>query len=237
MNYLSLLSTIVAFIFAGAVLARWRYKKPPHLLLWGTGLIFYGLGTLTEVILSVAFSPWVLKLWYLTGAMLTAAWLGQGTVYLLVRKRGVANALMVVLGLASLLAVILVALAPVTASAAAYKVNLPASAQYKEILTRSGPIILLTILLNIYGTIALVGGALYSAYLFWRKSILLNRMLGNLLIAGGALMPAMAGSFVKAGLVDWLYVSELIGVVLMYAGFMLATAPQPVKSPRAAPAD
>jgi hypothetical protein len=235
MNYLPLLSTVVTFIFAAAVLARWRYKKPPHLLLWGAGLIFYGLGTLSEVILSVTFSPWVLKLWYLTGAMLTAAWLGQGTVYLLVRKRGVADALMVALGLVSLLAAILVALAPVTG--AAYNVSLPASEQYKDILVRSGLITLLTILLNIYGTIALVGGALYSAYLFWRKSILVNRMLGNLLIAAGALMPAMAGSFVKAGLVDWLYASELIGVVLMYSGFLLATAPQPVKKPQVAPAD
>ena len=230
MNYLPLLSTIITFVFAAAVLARWRHKKPRHLLLWGIGLIFFGLGTLSEVILSVTFSPWVLKLWYLTGAMLTAAWLGQGTIYLLVRKRGVADALMVALGLVSLLAVILVALAPVTPAAAAYNTSLPASEQYKDILVRNGLITLLTILLNIYGTIALVGGALYSAYLFWRKSILFNRMLGNLLIAAGALMPAMAGSFVKAGLVDWLYASEFLGVVLMYAGFMLATATQPVKS-------
>ena len=236
MNYLSLLSTIVTFIFAAAVLARWRYKKPRHLLLWGIGLIFYGLGTLSEVILSVTYSSGVLKLWYLTGAMLTAAWLGQGTVYLLVRRRGVANALMLALGLVSLLALVLVALAPVSPAAASYNVDLPASAQYKEILIRNGLITLLTILLNIYGTIALVGGALYSAYLFWRKSILVNRMLGNLLIAAGALMPAMAGSFVKAGLVDWLYISELLGVVLMYTGFMLATAVQPVKGQQPSPA-
>ena len=36
-------------------------------------------------------------------------------------------------------------------------------------------------------------------------------MIGNILIAAGALMPAMAGGFVRAGLVDWLYVSELLG--------------------------
>jgi hypothetical protein len=32
--------------------------------------------------------------------------------------------------------------------------------------------------------------------------VLLNRMIGNVLIAAGALAPAMAGSFVKMGLVD-----------------------------------
>ena len=89
----------------------------------------------------------------------------------------------------------------------------------------------LTIILNIYGTITLVGGALYSAWLFWRKKILLNRMLGNMLIAAGALMPAMAGTFLRLGLVDWLYVSEFLGVVLMYAGFSLATSSNPVRKP------
>lgn len=235
MNYIPLLSTIISFLFAGSVLARWRYKKPPYLLLWGIGLIFYGLGTLCEVILSVTFSPWLLKLWYLTGAMLTAAWLGQGTVYLLVRKRGVANALMVALGLVSLLSLFLVATAPITDAAALYDVSRPASEQYKEILTRNGLMVFLTILLNVYGTIGLVGGALYSAFLFWRKSILVNRMLGNLLIAAGALMPAMAGSFVRAGMVDWLYFSELLGAILMYAGFMLATAARPLKNQQPAP--
>jgi hypothetical protein len=88
---------------------------------------------------------------------------------------------------------------------------------------RHGVTLILTILLNIYGTITLVGGAIYSAYLFWRKSILADRMIGNLFIAGGALMPAMAGSFIKAGLLDWLYLSEMIGVVGMYIGFVLAT--------------
>ncbi len=40
----------------------------------------------------------VFRLWYLFGAILVAAWLGQGTVYLLVKPRW-ANILMIVLGI------------------------------------------------------------------------------------------------------------------------------------------
>jgi hypothetical protein len=223
MIYLSIFSTIITFVFAAAVLARYRYKRPKHLLLWGIGLILYGIGTLCEVILSFTFNALALKLWYLAGAMLTAAWLGQGTVYLLVRKRGVADALMVILAIVSLAALVLVLAAPVTSAAASFNISKPVSEQYRDILERNGMMIALTILLNIYGTITLVGGAILSAYLFWRKQVLVNRMVGNILIAVGALMPAMAGSFVRAGLVDWLYVSEFLGVVLMYAGFLQAT--------------
>ncbi len=228
MHIFSILATIVSFIFAAAVFKRWSYKKPKHLLLWGIGLVLFGLGTLSEVVLSYTFSPFWLKLWYLCGAMLTAAWLGQGTVYLLVRRRRLADLLMVFLAAASLLSLGLMIAAPLTSTAAQFQVTRPVSEQYKEILVRTGPVILMTILLNVYGTLTLVGGAIYSAFLFWRKKVLANRMTGSLLIAAGALLPAMAGSLVQAGLVDFLYLSEFVGVVLMYAGFLLATAEKPV---------
>lgn len=231
MNYISILSTIVTVIFAIAVFNRYRKRKGTHLLLWGIGLVFYGLGTFTEVVLSITFNELALKVWYLSGAMLTAAWLGQGTLHLLVRKRGIASTLTIILLIVSVLAAILVFTTPLTPAAAAYDTGRPASEQYKEIMTRNSLTIALTILLNIYGTITLVGGAIYSAYLFWRKRVLLNRMAGNILIAAGALMPAIGGTFVQAGLVDWLYLSEFLGVILMYAGFMQATARQPVAEP------
>ena len=221
MNYIPYLSTIVTFAFAVAVYNRYRQRGGLHLLFWAIGLFFYGLGTLSEVILSLTFNSIVLKIWYLTGAMLTAAWLGQGSVHLLIRKGNTAQITTWVLAAVSALALFLVLLAPTLNGA--YDVSHPASEQYKEILTRNGLIILLTILLNIYGTLALVGGAIYSAFLFWRKKVLANRMFGNILIAAGALSPAMGGSLLKAGLADMLYVSEFIGAVLMYIGFMLAT--------------
>jgi hypothetical protein len=223
MHYLPFLSTVVTFAFAIAVFNRYLRRRGPHLLMWTIGLVFYGLGTLAEILLAFSFSGLVLKMWYLGGAMLTAAWLGQGTVHLLIRRRGVAWTLTGILAAVSVLVTALVLSAPLTSAAAYYNVTKAISSQYKFILTRSGIITAFTILLNIYGTLTLVGGAIYSAIIFFRKHILVNRMIGNVLIAVGAMAPAMAGSFVKMGLVDGLYLSELLGVVLMYIGFIQTT--------------
>ena len=224
MNYISGLSTLVTFVFTYAVFRRYQLKGGTHLLFWSVGLLLYGLGTLSELILSFTFNEMILKLWYLTGAMLTAAWLGQGSIQLLVRKHNWARILSYVLVAVSVLSLLLIFRAPLTGAEASYNVAGSASEQYKAILTRGGLTIFLTIILNIYGTLGLVGGAGYSAFLFWRKKVLAGRMIGNLLIALGALFPAMAGTLVKAGFVDALYISEFFGAIIMFVGFLSATA-------------
>ncbi len=236
MHYLPILSTIITFAFAAAVFNRFRVRHGAHLLFWGIGLVLYGIGTLTEVISIFTFSAIALKLWYLSGAMLTAAWLGEGTINLLVRRRGVAPTLNIILIVASLLALVLVLLAPITSAAASFNTTQPLSAQYRDILVRPTMVVVLTILLNTYGTFTLVGGAIYSAYIFWRKHVLFNRMVGNILIAAGAILPAIGGSFIKIGLPDFLYLSEFLGVILMYIGFIQATIPTHAKEASPAPA-
>ena len=99
------------------MLKRYLGRKGEHLLLWGIGLILYGLGTFSEVILGFTFNALVLKIWYLSGAMLTAAWLGQGTIHLLVRRRNIAWGLTAFLGAVSAVAIALVFSAPLTAAA------------------------------------------------------------------------------------------------------------------------
>jgi hypothetical protein len=230
MHYLPIFSTIITFAFAAAVFSRFKVRHGAHLLLWSIGLVLYGIGTLTEVISIFTFSPLALKLWYLSGAMLTAAWLGQGTINLLVRRRGIVPTMNVILIIVSLLAVVLVLAAPITSAAASFNTSQPLSAQYKDILTRSGIVVLLTILLNIYGTFTLVGGAIYSAYIFWRKRVMFNRMVGNILIAAGAILPALGGTFIQMGMPDFLYLSEFLGAILMYIGFLQATVTVPVKN-------
>ncbi len=224
LRFLPFVSTLVTIAFAALVLQRYFQRRGTHLLVWAIGLGLYALGTAMEAVLALAFHPLALKAWYLAGAMLTAAWLGQGTMFLLVRRRGVALAFLGALTLLSAIGAWSVISAPIMGGA--YNILIPASAQYRAILTRPGAVIALTIVLNMYGTLLLVGGALWSAWLFWRKQVLLHRVVGNVLIAAGALAPALGGTFLRLGLADWLYLSELVGAAIMFVGFLQATSPQ-----------
>jgi hypothetical protein len=93
----------------------------------------------------------------------------------------------------------------------------------------SGGVRTLTPIFNSFGTLALVGGAVWSAILFARKRVLVHRVAGNVLIAVGALMPALGGSFSRFGLGTILYGSELLGAILMFIGFLLSTKPSAAK--------
>ena len=226
-NWLPLFSTIITFIFAFFVFRRWSSRRPAHhLLLWGLGLVLYGLGTFAEFYATRAWSPTMFRLWYLCGAILTAAWLGQGTVYLLVRRRYVAHGLMAILFLGSLFAVFMLWSTPLP-GAGTFSTSVALSDQYKHILPEGARVRLLTPFFNIYGVITLIGGAIYSAFLFWRKRILPNRVLGNVLIALGALSPAIGGTLARLGTTGLLYGSELIGAVVMFVGFQLAVSRKP----------
>ena len=226
---LPLASSILAFVFAGAVFKRF-FSRPGHnhLFVWGIGLVFYGIGGACEAFTGAfGFDPTVLKIWYLFGAILVAAWLGQGTVFLLARDRWV-RLTMIVLAVASLLATVAVVLAVVNP---AYQVG--AELTGKAFTTTW--VRMLTPFFNIYGTVTLTGGALYSAWLFWRKRVLPNRMIGNILIATGAMAPAFGGALNRFGL-PGLYIGEFFGVFLMYIGFLQTTAPAVAPAPTSAPA-
>ncbi|MBN1579848.1 MAG: hypothetical protein JXA89_04035 [Anaerolineae bacterium] len=73
------------------------------------------------------------------------------------------------------------------------------------------------------GTVTLVGGATWSSWLFWRKRVLLHRTIGNILITVWAMLPAFGGTFSCFGVPAALYLGELFGAVLMFAGFIRAT--------------
>jgi hypothetical protein len=85
---LPLASSVVSFVFAAAVLAQWRVRHRAFQLVWGIGLLWYGVSAGTEWAGSAfGWSEPLYRVWYLIGALFVAAYLGMGTVYLLSRTR------------------------------------------------------------------------------------------------------------------------------------------------------
>jgi hypothetical protein len=208
-------SSVVSFVFAALIFRRYLARKGAHLLLWGIGMVFYGIGGFCE-------AYYVFRLWYLFGAILVAAWLGQGTVYLLVRPRW-ANLLMILLVLASFYGLARVFSAEVDPLLMTSSLHTGSELSGRAIITPG--VRLLTPFFNIYGTLTLVGGAAYSAWIFWRKRILLHRAIGNILIAVGAILPAFGGTFSRFGISGALYISEFLGAVVMFIGFIRSITP------------
>jgi drug/metabolite transporter (DMT)-like permease len=96
----------------------------------------------------------------------------------------------------------------------------------RGILPLGTPVRLTTPFFNIYGLLTLVGGAIWSAFLFWRKRVLPNRVTGNVLIAAGALLIGFASTLTRLGHGQYLYLGELVSAVMMFAGFQVASGPQ-----------
>lgn len=229
---LPFISAIVSFIFAFVIFKRYTEKRRPHLLLWGLGMLFYGIGGFCEAYYGAfGWNSLVFRLWYLFGAILVAAWLGQGTVYLLA-KRNLANGLMALLLVGSLYAAFKIFSAELDPTLMTTSVHTGSELSGHAIVT-SG-IRTLTPIFNLYGVVTLVGGAVYSAWIFYRKRILLHRVIGNILIAVGALAPAFGGAFSRFGIPGALYVGELLGAILIFIGFWRATTPMAEKSPEPA---
>jgi hypothetical protein len=225
---LPFVSTVVMIIFILSVFRRWLLRRKPHFLFWSIGLAMFGAGSFAEAYFAaIGWSTAVFFAWYLFGAALNAAWLGHGTLLLLVRKRWV-NVVTAILIIGSLVAAILMLRTIPLLDISDYSKDVAISEQYKGIMpdVRSGGSVRLTTpFFNIYGLITLVGGALWSAWLFLRKQVLPNRVIGNVLIAAGALSIGLASTLTRLGIGEYLYLGELIAALLMYAGFIMASAP------------
>jgi hypothetical protein len=216
---LPLISGLLSVVFAGILLVRFSARRGAHHLVWGVGMLFYAAGGLCEAYTGgFGWNALAFRLWYICGAFLSAAWLGQGSLFLLARRAWWVAVLAGILVLGSAYAVVKVfgaQLDPTLASGGA-------ALSGRVIVTRG--VRSLTPIFNIYGTLALVGVAVWSAVMFARKQVRAHRMAGSILIAVGALMPAVGGSFSRMGLENLLYGSELLGALLMFVGFLFSTA-------------
>ncbi|MBX6772265.1 MAG: hypothetical protein IRY83_11110 [Chloroflexi bacterium] len=222
---LSFTATAISLAFAVMVLQQYARRRRPYQAVWGGALLLFGAGTGCQLAAElVGWTALLYRIWYLTGAMLGAAYLGQGTVYLLA-PRHAADLSCAVLVAASLVGLVLIAALPVDL----------ARAIAGGAVTGNGfsPFLLILLIpLNTYGTLALVGGALWSAYRGRGSRTMRRRTVGTFLIAVGGLTVALGGTANRLGWPGLLYLSELIGIALIFLGYLQTTVP-PAAQPAA----
>lgn len=233
---LSVITAVISAIFAGVVFKRWWAarsdgKQRPHLLAWSIGLALYFIGAFAQVVLSFVWSPTFFALWYWSGALAVAPWLGQGTVYLLVRRGSIArNIQMALILICAMTLPWALFLTPMNGDA--WRPGIDMVTIINDVMQRGGVRGFVPVM-NIWGTLALVGGAIYSAWLFRRKNIMANRAYGNWLIAAGGLFPALGGALIRLNLTELKYGGEMIGVILIFIGFWLTVnVPEDAKTPK-----
>lgn len=211
-HYIPIATSVFSLAFSWILFRRYRRKGGLHLLWWGIGALMYGVGTVTESLTTLfGWQEPVFRAWYISGALLGGAPLAQGTVYLLLSKKTAHRMT------AALLAVVAVA--------ATFVLMTPIDYTQVEAHRLTGAVMEwswvrgFSPFINLYAAIFLIGGAILSAIRYRKIEGMERRVTGNWLIAIGALLPGIGGTFTRFGHVEVLYVTEFIGILLIYAGF------------------
>jgi hypothetical protein len=225
-HYIPILTTVLSALFAASLYRRWKIRASPHLWWWAFGITTYGLGTALESLITLSGNTILLtKLWYVAGAILGGYPLAQGSLYLSWPRR-FANRLTAVSLTFVVVSSILVMISPV--NAAALELTRPSGAILGWTWVR-----LLTPFINLYAVFFLIGGAVTSAWRHYHDRGHFYRAAGNALIALGAILPGIGGSYAKAGMVEVLYVAECLGLIIIWLGDRVCSRqeipqPQPV---------
>ena len=187
------------------------------------------MGTFAEGYITLfGWNPVIFKFWYIVGALLGGAPLAQGTVWFLL-KETTARRLTYALVLVVSVSAVLVSLSPINYDLV--NPNLPSGKVLEWQWTRGfSPFI------NLYAVIFLVGGAVLSAWRFRKRLpddgsknlVRKDRFIGNVLIAIGAILPGIGGASTRAGFTIILYITEILGILLIWAGYWFNVRKRPV---------
>jgi hypothetical protein len=213
-QFIPIATTLISLAFAAELFRRYRVRHRTHLLWFAAGALTFAAGTITESATTLfGWHEGLFRAWYITGALLGGAPLAQGTVYLLLSRK-VANTLTAIV-------------APVIIIAATAVLLTPINYALVEPFRLSGKVIVWTWVrafspfINLYAVIFLIGGAILSAYRYRGDPATRGKYIGNILIAVGAILPGIGGTFTRFGHTEVLYVTEFLGIITIWAGYRL----------------
>ncbi|MEN9822669.1 MAG: hypothetical protein RLZ04_1095 [Actinomycetota bacterium] len=222
-------ASLVAVAFALSTLDRWLRRRRPHELAWTVSLGFFAVGSLA--LWWAESAGWGLgsfRIFYMAGAVLNVPWLALGTIYLLAGERA-GNRVRAWLVPLSGLTVGIVGFAPTRIGVSGDE--LPTGKDVFGVAPR-----VLAAVGSGVAALVIIVGALWSAWRVWRgrqPSLTGNRqvsspgrlVLGNVLIATGTLVLSASGTLAgRLGKDRAFVVTLLVGIVILFAGFLVATS-------------
>jgi hypothetical protein len=207
-----LITTLVSGAFAVAVALRYARKRRPSHLAWAVGLLLFAVAALCGFLARTSgATDTEYRLFYLFGAIANVAWLALGTIFIVAPRYG-RMALAAVLGLTAV-AAYAVFTTPVDIAVAVDTGRGFPDGSLPRILAGIGSGV---------GSIVLIGGALWSAWVFLRRRDQGRRALANVIIAVGVFIAAAGGTVAFTGASGVLELTNLLGVSVMFVGFLLA---------------
>jgi hypothetical protein len=219
------ISALIALTCA-LVIGRDGLRQPkPDRIAWIVAFAMFALAAGAEVVGSTAgWNVTLVRLYYLTGAVLVVGFLALGQLYLLAADR--------ISRVAPGIALLVTAISASTVWAAPIdRARLEADGW--EAIERTTGLKILAIGINSIGTLILVGGLIYSVVRFRQLGTMRNRMIGCLLIALGTLTVAMGGTLTRLGSEQYLYIAMSAGVTLIFTGYLKARSGVEKSSSRA----
>jgi len=231
-------ATLVAVAFALCTLERFLARRRRHDGAWTISLFFFAIASgALWLAAAKGWDPATFRVFYLFGAIVNVPWLALGTVYLLAGRR-VGDRCGAGVVVVSAFAAGVIAVAPMHGS-----VRTAALPQGSDLF---GPLPrVLAAVCSGVAALVIVAGALMSAWRLWHGrarsrasaaplDAARRLALGNLLIAAGTLVLAGSGTLnARLGAQTAFAVTLVIGISLLFVGFLVAT-PAPATAPSSA---
>ncbi|HEV3310903.1 MAG TPA: hypothetical protein VG815_10340 [Chloroflexota bacterium] len=223
MSIFPLIVVAVCGTFATIVFRQYLRRRRPYQLAWTAALTLGLLAGLFYVLFLLSHhDETMFRLYYVCGGLLMAAYLGLGSLYLHAPRR-IANACAIALLYAGCLGAVLLfqaKLDPARLALAAHNVGPGTNA------IGSGAWKAMVAILNSLGALAVIGGAIYSAWRTIKRHSPQRFLWANVLIATGTILAAIAGAAADQGKFAgafWLVLA--LGFVVLFAGFSLTALP------------
>ena len=227
MSIYPLIVAVVSLVFGVIVLSQWAVRRRSQQLIWGIALLMAAGASFAFVGFLADGSALLFHVYYALGALLMAAYLGMGSLYLALSKRA-ADLILAALVIVSALGVALVLVAPMDV-VALHKLQHTSGAGTGVL--KPGLWLVLLIVLNSFGAAAVIGVALYSVYKVLRRQAPVRFAVANVTIAVGTGIVTAAGTAARLGSPNAFWVTMAVGWVVIFAGFLLTLKLAPLARP------